>query len=283
MKYSEMRQFLLEANIEKLSPAEKDAFLYYDSRIRDQRFWDCPDSDVAQEIGRSRNSVCEGRNALKKRGWISEKVPFRIEITKTFPVENATDTDVSQSETRLERPVEAETSRECDSRVENATEPVENATVYKDKGIEVKEEVKEEPKPLSDAEVVFEFWKSHLSHPSAKFTKKRRENVRARLTIEKYSVEDLQNAIRGCGVSPHNQGANDRGDVYDDLELICRSGEKVERFLGIWERHVTGKSNGTNRNNDRAERAVDKHNLRNQLKSRVESRNLSGSGTADSH
>ncbi len=250
MTYSEMRKFLLEANQQRLSPAEKDAFLYYDSRIRGKRIWDCPDSEVALDIGRSRNSVCEGRNALKKRGWISEKMPFQIEIIKAFPVENATDTDDSQSETRLESP---EPSRERDSSVENATqpvvnatEPVENATAYKDKGKEVKE-VKEKPK--TPADLVFDFWVSHLKKTRALFTKKRRDHVNARLR-EGYSVEDIFDAIRGCGVSPHNQGQNDRGEVYDDLELICRLGEKVERFRGIWERHQEGKlvANGKYKN-----------------------------------
>lgn len=220
MKYSEMRQFLKEANTVRLSPAEKDVFLYYDSRIRNGASWDCPDVLVAEEIGRSRNSVCEGRNALKKRGWVSEKMPFRIEVTKTF----------SQSETRLE---DQEPVGNATERVENATEPVGNATAYKDKGKQVKE-VKEE-KELSPAETVFAFWQLTLNHPTARFTKERVKAVKMRLE-EGYSVEDLKTAILGCSVTPHNIGKNDRNEVYDDLELICRKGTQVERFIGNFNR-----------------------------------------------
>jgi hypothetical protein len=46
---------------------------------------------------------------------------------------------------------------------------------------------------------------------------------------------DLILAVRGCALSPHNMGANDRGRKFDDLELICRDDAHVEAFTKIAE------------------------------------------------
>jgi len=42
--------------------------------------------------------------------------------------------------------------------------------------------------------------------------------------------EDLMAAIDGCRASPHNMGENDRDRTFNDLELICRSRDNVEKF-----------------------------------------------------
>lgn len=77
---------------------------------------------------------------------------------------------------------------------------------------------------------VFDHWREAMKHPEAKFTRKRLALVKARLS-EGYTVDQLKAAIDGCRASPFHQGQNERATVYDDLELICRSGEKVEQFL----------------------------------------------------
>lgn len=118
MKYTELRQFLREANRQKLSPVEKDLFQYYASRVGKSASWRCPDSEVAKEIGRSRNAICDGRNSLKSRGWIKEISPFVIKIVQRFSVVNET-----QSVGTATGP-----SLNGDSTVGNATEPVGNAT-----------------------------------------------------------------------------------------------------------------------------------------------------------
>lgn len=97
---------------------------------------------------------------------------------------------------------------------------------------------------------VFEHWKSRLKHPEAKLTPKRKARVRARLD-EGYTVEQITQAIDGCASSPFHQGANDNGKVYDDLELICRSGEKLEQFIQVTQQGDTNgqiiRSNGPRR------------------------------------
>jgi len=90
--------------------------------------------------------------------------------------------------------------------------------------------------------LVFLHWQKTLNHPDAKLTAKRKRNISARLK-EGYTVEDLCLAIEGCAASAFHQGDNDNGKVFDDLELICRSGEKVEQFKN----HKKGtEGNGTN-------------------------------------
>ncbi len=60
------------------------------------------------------------------------------------------------------------------------------------------------------------------------FGSERRSKVEARLR-EGYSVEDLKLAVDGCAVTPHNRGETD-GQIHDDLGLICRSANQVDRF-----------------------------------------------------
>jgi len=78
---------------------------------------------------------------------------------------------------------------------------------------------------------VFERWQSVMGHAAAKLTPKRRRSIQSRLR-EGYAVAQLCDAVAGCKASPFHMGQNDSGTVYDDLTLICRSGEKVEFFLG---------------------------------------------------
>lgn len=98
---------------------------------------------------------------------------------------------------------------------------------------------------------VFDYWRQESGHAHAHFTDKRRSRVLARLK-QGYSVEQLQSAIRGCLASPFHRGQNDTGERYDDLELICRDGEHVEKFIAISE-------NGVSRNGkpSASERRVD--------------------------
>lgn len=79
---------------------------------------------------------------------------------------------------------------------------------------------------------IFSYWKKVMRKTdSAKFTAKRMKAVKSRLK-EGYTVDEIKQAIYGCSVTPHNMGKNDNCKVYDCLELICRSGENVERFAG---------------------------------------------------
>jgi hypothetical protein len=95
------------------------------------------------------------------------------------------------------------------------------------------EEKRTEGKYSVKAKEVFDHWVSVMGkQASTKFpsTSKRYINVVARLK-EGFSVDDLKRAVDGCKATPHNMGQNDRGETYNDLELICRNVENVERFM----------------------------------------------------
>lgn len=97
-----------------------------------------------------------------------------------------------------------------------------------------KEEKKEENGANAPVSILFEFWKETMTlNGATKLTKKRRDKIQARLR-EGYTIERIQNAIRGCKASPFHSGQNDNRTIYNDIELICRSGEKVEFFENIW-------------------------------------------------
>lgn len=86
--------------------------------------------------------------------------------------------------------------------------------------------------PPSPARRVFEHWRKVMNKgPRTEFDDKRKRAVKARLKGG-YTAEDLMLAVDGCANTPHNMGSNDRGQRYDDLELICRDAAHVDRFMG---------------------------------------------------
>lgn len=92
---------------------------------------------------------------------------------------------------------------------------------------------------VEHARRVFGFWCEHMKHPKAALDAKREKAIVARLR-DGYSAEDLIQAVRGCKLTPHNMGKNDRQTVYDDIELICRDAAHVDRFI-----RAATTSNGT--------------------------------------
>ena len=79
---------------------------------------------------------------------------------------------------------------------------------------------------------VFNYWRLTTGKAgNVILNEKRKKAVKARMK-EGYSVEDIKQAILGCTMTPHNMGDNDNRKVYDDLELICRDGSQLERFMG---------------------------------------------------
>lgn len=82
----------------------------------------------------------------------------------------------------------------------------------------------------AQARRVFRFWQEHMGHGRANLDVKREKAITQRLK-DGYSVADLEAAIRGCKLSPFNMGQNDRQEVYDGIDLICRDAEHVDRFM----------------------------------------------------
>ena len=78
---------------------------------------------------------------------------------------------------------------------------------------------------------LFEYWTRIMGKSErAKLTPGRRTKIKDRLK-EGYTEEEIRLAIDGCAKSPYHMGDNDRNTAYDSIELICRNGENVERFI----------------------------------------------------
>ncbi len=77
---------------------------------------------------------------------------------------------------------------------------------------------------------IFTHWQQVMQHPHAKLDKKRAGKILQGLRVG-YSVEQLKQAIDGCAATPFNMGENDRRQKYDDISLIFRDGEHIERFI----------------------------------------------------
>lgn len=64
-------------------------------------------------------------------------------------------------------------------------------------------------------------------------TKTRENAVRKRLN-EGFTEQDLIEAVKGIGLSRWNNGHNDGGKFWNDMELALRDDEHVERYQGIF-------------------------------------------------
>ncbi len=82
-----------------------------------------------------------------------------------------------------------------------------------------------------DINNVFEFWKDAMKKSGAtKLDSKRRTAIKSRLG-DGYTTEQIKQAITNCSKTPHNMGENDRGQKFNDIELICRNASNLERFI----------------------------------------------------
>ncbi len=164
------------------------------------------------------------RDRSKPDGRTSRKAPEEI---PTFPCE----TPASLPQESLQTPArDIRGQREIESKKEKETtlsgKP--DLVVVLDS-----ESAPEETTPAPERDAVsgvFDYWRQRTGYARAKLDDKRRRAVKARLK-DGYSPEDLRRAIDGCMLTPHNCGQNERGERYDDLELICRSGPQVDRFM----------------------------------------------------
>jgi hypothetical protein len=85
-------------------------------------------------------------------------------------------------------------------------------------------------KTPSPVDLVFEHWKAVMGARKARLDVKREAAVKKQLA-EGRSVEELCLAIDGYAKDPFHMGQNPQGTKYNDLTLICRDAEHVEKFL----------------------------------------------------
>lgn len=93
------------------------------------------------------------------------------------------------------------------------------------------QEISAKAKALSaDVLRIFTHWQTRMNHPTAKLDDRRKRVIQNALKLG-YSADDLIFAIDGCAKSPHHMGKNDNGTVYDSVELIFRSADKIDGFI----------------------------------------------------
>ena len=83
--------------------------------------------------------------------------------------------------------------------------------------------------PVTD---IFNYWLEVMDKKSnTAFSDKRTKAIKKRLS-DGYLVSDIKTAILNCSNTDHNmgRGPNSNGTKYNDIELICRHPEILERF-----------------------------------------------------
>lgn len=82
-----------------------------------------------------------------------------------------------------------------------------------------------------DVRKVFEHWKQVMGKNNRTVLDSKRR-ARIQWALKHYGMEATCEAITGCSKSAWHMGDNPAGRRYDDLTLILRGAEQVERFLG---------------------------------------------------
>lgn len=133
--------------------------------------------------------------------------------------------------TTVERPLNDRSTEAQQTLNRESTNQYPISTIQEPKATKVKSNVP----PSGETAEVFAYWQRAMAHPQAKLDAKRERNIKARLK-DGYTVEQLCKAVDGCKLSPHHMGQNDTRTVYDDIELICRDGPRVDKFIALVER-----------------------------------------------
>lgn len=102
------------------------------------------------------------------------------------------------------------------------------------------EESREDPQPsveqarpsAADIEHVFETWKKATGKHKAQLDSRRRRKITD--VLKAYPHEDVLAAVQGWANSPHHRGENERGTVYNDLELLLRDARHIEMFRDFY-------------------------------------------------
>lgn len=84
-----------------------------------------------------------------------------------------------------------------------------------------------------DIQEVFDFWVETFQKKRAKLDIKRELAIGS--AIHDWGVDECKKAIMGCSLSDFHMGRNKNKVVYNDIELILRDSEKIERFIDLYE------------------------------------------------
>jgi hypothetical protein len=95
----------------------------------------------------------------------------------------------------------------------------------------------------NDVRVVFDAWCTATNRTDRTRLDDKRRRVIAQ-ALKSYPVDDLVDAVRGWRHSTFHTGTNENRRVYNDLSLLLRDSEHIERFRDL-ERYGPERVNGT--------------------------------------
>lgn len=88
-------------------------------------------------------------------------------------------------------------------------------------------------KAVDAVRVVFEHWRAvHRKDVRTLLDGPRRRAIEKQLR-EGRTTEELCRAVEGCAKDAFSMGQNDRSQKYNDIALICRDAERVEKFMAL--------------------------------------------------
>lgn len=90
------------------------------------------------------------------------------------------------------------------------------------------------PATRGPIDAVFTAWQQSTGHHRARLDDKRRRIITR--ALKDYPVDDVVDAVRGWRHSTFHTGRNDNKRTYNDLSLLLRDSEHIERFRDL-ERH----------------------------------------------
>lgn len=96
--------------------------------------------------------------------------------------------------------------------------------------------------PLALVRQVFDYWVVTL-RSSGRGVKPRLDDKRRKCierAIRDYGVDVCMDAVRGCSLSDWHMGNNPQGKRYDDITLILRNADKIEKFANLAANEKTG-------------------------------------------
>jgi len=187
------------------------------------------DEDLAFQLRISDEDLAETKQLFLRKGFINEDWDLVNWDKRQFVSDSSTERTRAYRQRKKEREEllkkQAETSRERHSDALDTDTDTEQNQIQKQKK-------KTTVSANAETAQVFDYWKQKLNHPNSQLDNKRVKAISGRLK-DGYTVGQLCQAIDGCKNSRWHQGENDRKTVYDDIELICRDGPNVDRFIGL--------------------------------------------------
>lgn len=94
------------------------------------------------------------------------------------------------------------------------------------------------PTPPDATTLIFDAWLASTERSARTVFEGKRKRV-VRNALKRYPVIDLLDAVDGWRFSAHHRGDNATGTVYNELTLLLRDAEHIEKFRDLKRRGVT--------------------------------------------